>query len=672
MKPQKDRPTRRWKTFAVCIFLALITWLVFGQTRHFRFVNFDDNEYVYQNPHVTPGMTFDGIVWAFTHSHAVNWHPLTTISHLLDCRLYGLKAGGHHLTNVLLHMVSVILLFLVLQRMTAAFWLSAFVAAVFAIHPLHVESVAWVSERKDVLSGLFFMLTLGAYARYVRMSQVRGKKSGLILVLFFFALGLMSKPMLVTLPFVLLLLDYWPLSRFSLLPAEPVFRLGGYQVPRRLIVEKIPLLGLAVLSCMATLLAQRGAIQSFEHFSLPLRLVNAVESAAIYLWQMIYPVGLAVFYPYPANCLAPWKVALAMIVLDFISAGAFVLRHRRPYLLVGWLWYLIMLVPVIGIVQVGTQPRADRYTYLPQIGLYILIAWAARDLFASWRHRRWVLGVSAALVITLLAASARTQTSYWRNTESLWTHTLACTSRNNVALTNLGMELLETGRVEEAMADLQKALEINSNDWFAHNSLGKALVRKGRVDEAITHFRKTVELNPKLAEAYNNLGSALLQNGQAAAAIAQYQKALEINPEHAGIHNNLGLAYSQNGAAKEGMAEYEKALEINPQYADAQNNLAWTMATGPEVSLRNGNKAIELAEKADQLSKGGDPNIAGTLAAAYAEAGRFSEAITTVERAMQLATVQKNTAMVDALQIQIKAYKAGIPFRDTGQTNARH
>jgi tetratricopeptide (TPR) repeat protein len=769
MKPQKDRPTRRWKAVGVCVFLALITWLVFGQTRHFKFVNYDDNEYVYENPHVKPGLTFDGIVWAFTRSHAVNWHPLTTISHMLDCRLYGLKAGGHHLTNVLLHTASVMLLFLVLWSMTGAFWLSAFVAAVFAIHPLHVESVAWVSERKDVLSGLFFMLTLGAYVRYVKKSEVRGKKSDLIWVVFFFALGLMSKPMLVTLPLVLVLLDYWPLNRLRPLPGEPVFRLGGYPVPRRLIVEKIPLLGLAVLSCIATLLAQRGALQSFERFSLPLRLGNAVESAAVYLGQMIYPVRLAVLYPYPANGLALWGVVLALIVLVFISAGAFVLRHRRPYLLVGWLWYLIMLVPVIGIVQVGVQARADRYTYLPQIGLYILIAWAAADLFASRLHRRWVLGgVSAALVITLMATRARTQTSYWRNNELLWTHTLACTSRNNVAFTNRAIELLETGRVEEAMADLQKALEINSNDLYAHNDLGEALlqmgrvaeaiahfqramdidpnfaavhnnlgdaylhtgrvkeaivhlrraleinpnyfearknlrlalgqpgqdneaiayyqealeinannagaynnlgnalIRKGRVDEGITHLQKALEINPKLAEAHSNLGNALLQKGQAAAAaIAEYQKALEINPNHAGIHNNLGLAYSKNGAVKEGMAEYEKALEIDPQFTDAQNNLAWAMATGPEASLRNGNKAVELAERADQLSMGGDPNIAGTLAAAYAEAGRFSKAITTAKRAMQLALAQKDTAMVDALQIQIKLYKAGFPFRDT-------
>jgi protein O-mannosyl-transferase len=779
MKPQKDRPDRRWKALAVCFFLALITWLVFGQTRHYKFINYDDNIYVYQNPHVTQGLTFKGIVWAFTHSHAHNWHPLTTISHMMDCRLYGLSAGGHHLSNVLLHVIAVVLLFLVLRRMTTAFWLSAFVAAVFAIHPLHVESVAWVSERKDVLSGLFFMLTLGAYVRYVRRSGGTTKNfrlwtHGYLWVLIFFTLGLISKPMLVTLPFVLLLLDYWPLDRLRPLQAGPVFRLGSYPVPRRLIVEKVPLLVLALLSCLTTLLAQQGGIQSFEHFPLSLRMGNAVVSAAVYLWQLVYPAGLAVLYPYPANGLALWKVVLSLIVLVSISAGAFALRHRRPYLMVGWLWYLIMLVPVIGIVQVGVQARADRYTYLPQIGLYVLIAWATKDLFASRRIRRWVLGVSAALVVALLAAHARIQTSYWRNNESLWTHTLACTSRNNIALTNVGVYLLETGRLEEGMADLQKALEIDPNDVFAHNDLGKAfltmgrdteaiahlqkaldlnpkvavvhnnlgdaflhagqlkqavtqyqkaleikpdyfeagnslrlvlgqpeheneaiayyrdaleinsnnaeahnnlgnvLIRKGRVDEGIVHFQKALEINPKLAEAHSNLGNAFMQKGQAEAAIAQYKKALEINPNHAGIHNNLGLAYSQHGAVKDGMSEYEKALEINPQFADAQNNLAWALATCPEAALRNGTKAVELAEKADRLSKGEDPNIIGTLAAAYAEARRFSEAIATAERAMLLASAKKNTAMADALQRQIKSYKAGFPFRDTGNTNARH
>ena len=776
MKPLNDRPDRRWKAVGVSVFLALITWLVFGQTRNFRFVNYDDNAYVYQNPHVTQGLTFKGIVWAFTHSHAHNWHPLTTISHMLDCRLYGLKAGGHHLTNVLLHAISAILLFLALRRMTTAFWLSAFAAAVFAVHPLHVESVAWVSERKDVLSGLFFMLTLGAYARYVRRqgggtNAVRLRTKDYLWVLFFFALGLMSKPMLVTLPFVLLLLDYWPLDRFRQLTNENHFHLGGSALLRRLIVEKIPLLVLAVPSCVATLLVQREALQSFRHFSLLLRLVNAVVSAAVYLEQMVCPIRLAVLYPYPANGLAPWKAVLALVVLVFISACAYGLRHRRPYLFVGWLWYLIMLVPVIGIVQVGVQARADRYTYLPHIGLYILIAWAAKDLFASRRHRRLALGASAVLVITVLGALARTQTSYWRDNESLWKHTLACTSRNNVALTNVGAYLLETGRVDEGMADLQKALGIDSNDVYAHNdigkafldmgraaeaiahfqkamdinpnvaavhnnladaflrtgqakaalahmrraleidpnyfeawknlrtalgqpgqedeaisyylnalevnshnadahnSLGNALVRKGRVAEGMAHFQRALEINPKLAEAHSNLGNVLLQEGLVDSAIAQYQKALEINPNHAGIRNNLGLAYSQNGAVKEGMAEYEKALEINPHYTEAQNNLAWAMATCPESKLRDGNKAVELAEQADQLTKSKDPNIGGTLAAAYAEAGRFSEAITTARRAMQVALTLKNTAVIDALQRQIKSYQAGFPFREYAQKN---
>ena len=421
----------RWTVFGIGIFLAAIIWAVFGQTLHFEFVNFDDDTYVYENPEVSQGLTFKGIIWAFTRFHSFNWHPLTWLSHMLDCQLYGSNPGGHHLTNILLHAVAAILLFLVLRQMTGALWRSAFVAAVFAVHPLHVESVAWVSERKDVLSGVFFMLTIGTYVRYARQPWSPAHY-GLVALLF--ALGLMCKPMLVTLPILMLLLDYWPLNRFSNFTPQVFFRL---------VAEKIPLFALAAVSCAVTIFAQTDAIKSFDQISLPLRVGNALVSYAIYLKQMFWPSNLAVLYPFPSHGEVIWKMILASIVLFSISASVFVLRKTRPYLLVGWLWYLVMLVPVIGIFQVGTQAHADRYTYLPQIGLYLLLTWTAVDLCAGWRFRRVVLGGSSTVILVALIFCARAQASYWQNSESLWTHALACTSDNFIAHNNLGTALLE-------------------------------------------------------------------------------------------------------------------------------------------------------------------------------------------------------------------------------------
>jgi tetratricopeptide (TPR) repeat protein len=752
----------RWTVFGVCIFLAAIVWLVFGQTLHFGFVNYDDDEYVTENPEVIRGLTFKGIVWAFTHVHSANWHPLTWISHMLDCQFYGLNAGGHHLTNILLHTTATILLFLVLRQMTGFLWRSAFVAAVFAIHPLRVESVAWVAERKDVLSGVFFMLTLGAYVRYARQPW-SAARYGLVMCLF--ALGLMSKPMLVTLPLVLLLLDYWPLNRWRADAAtQPVYRLGGWRVPRRVILEKLPLLGLVAASCVATLYAQTGAIRSLENLSLPLRVGNALISYVAYLGQMFWPSGLAVLYPLPANGGPPWEKILALVLLLLISAGVWVLRKTRSYLVVGWLWYLIMLAPVIGIVQVGSQARADRYTYLPQIGLYVLLTWAAADLCVGWRWRRVLLGGGSAIILAVLIFCAHAQTAYWRNNESLWTHTLACTSDNAVAHNNLGLALSQKGKVDEAIAQFQKALQINPDSAQAHNNLGAALFQKGNVDEAIAHYRMALQINPDYMEAQNNLGLALLQKGNVDEAIAHYQQALQIDPDYADAHDNLGNALFQKGNVDEAIAQYQQALQINPGFAqahnnlgaalfqkgsvdeaiahfqkalqinpdsanahfnlgnallqknnvdeamahfqralqinpdyaqvhcnlgnallrkgnvaeaiahfrralqlkpdivEAQNNLAWVLATCPQASLRNGKEAVELAQRANQLTGEGNLVVLATLAAAYAEAGRFPEAMETAQRALQLAGTQSNNALGDVLRSQIKLYQAGLPF----------
>ncbi len=658
--------TDRWTVAGVCLFLAAITLAVFGRTVHNGFVNYDDGEYVYENAQVVRGLTFPGIVWAFTHVYSANWHPLTWISHMLDCQLYGLNPGGHHLTNILLHAATAILLFLVLRQMTGALWRSAFVAAVFAIHPLRVESVAWVAERKDVLSGVFFMLTIGAYVRYAQRRSgapavpaldLRRSTRDYGLVLLYFALGLMCKPMLVTLPLVLLLLDYWPLNRVRTVTDHR----NHFPIPRRLILEKLPLFGLAAASCVVTLFAQRGAIQPFENISLPLRVGNALISYVAYMGQMFWPSDLAVLYPFTASGVGVTGVVLSVVVLAGISTGVFVLR-RRPYLLTGWLWYLIMLVPVIGIVRVGFQARADRYTYLPQIGLYVLLTWAAADLCAGWRHRRLVLGGIAASVIASLSVDSCLQTAYWRDSELLWTHTLACTSDNFAGHNNLGDALLQKGSVDKAITQYQKALEINPDYVEAHYNLGDALLQKGNVDEAIAHFQKALEIKPDFAEAHYNLGSALLQKGKVDEAITHFQRALQINPDYVEAHNNLGNALLQKGSVDEAISHFQKALQINPDNAEAQNNLAWVLATCPQASLRNGNQAVELAQRANQLTGDGNPVVLGTLAAAYAEAGRFPEAVATAQRALQLAGAQSNTALADALRSQLKLYQAGLPF----------
>jgi tetratricopeptide (TPR) repeat protein len=611
---------RQWLTAGICICLAVLTWAVFGQTLRHDFVNYDDPRYVYQNTRITSGLNIAGIAWAFTHIHSENWHPLTTITHMLDCSLYGLKAGGHHFSNVLFHTIAVVLLFLALQQMTGALWKSAFVAAVFAIHPLHVESVAWVAERKDVLSGIFFMLTLLSYVHYARAPSLRRY----LVVAFVFALGLMSKPMLVTLPFVLLLLDYWPLRRIR----DQRSRVGSQLLS--LLLEKIPLLALCAVSSVITFLAQRGALGGTEQLPMLARINNALVSYVVYVRQMFWPANLAVFYPHPENRLPPWEISLALAVLIGITIAAVILRKKAPYFIMGWFWYLGMLVPVIGLVQVGWQGHADRYTYLPQIGLYIAGTWAVADLTALWPRRRILLGAAALLLIGALSWSSSVQTSYWRDSETLFTHALAVTRNNDVAENNLGIVFLQRGQLDEAISRLQAAIDLRPENGPAHNNLAKALLQKGRLAEAMVHYRKFFEIEPENVEARNILGTALIQQGRIREAIEQWQDALAIEPE--------------NG--------------------NAASNLAWVFATCPDDSIRDGRRAVELAEKALRISGGKIPMILRVLAAAYAEDGRFSQAIESAQRGADLANSQGNPALAAELQSNIALYQAGTPLRD--------
>ncbi|MGP8201202.1 MAG: tetratricopeptide repeat protein [Limisphaerales bacterium] len=618
--PAASRRDRSWRVPAICLVLAAITFAVFGQTLTHEFINYDDFDYVYENPIVARGLTFKGIVWAFTRVHSNNWHPLTWLSHMLDCQVYGLHPGGHHLTNVLLHTATVIALFLVLRQMTGALWRSAFVAAVFAIHPLRVESVAWVAERKDVLSGLFFMLTVGAYVRYARRPWSFARY-GLVVLLF--AMGLMCKPMVITLPVVLLLLDYWPLHRLE------SRKLSG------LALEKLPLLALSAASCVITVLAQTGAFQSIEKVSLPLRFGNALVTCMVYLGQMVWPAGLALFYPYPHQGFPAGEVALAGTLLAGLSVVVWQERRRQPWLLTGWVWYLVMLLPVLGIIQVGAQAHADRYTYLPQIGIYMAVTWLAAEWGMKWRNGRAAFAVVMPAILAVLMVCAWKQTSHWQDNESLWIHSLTCTTDNYLAHYNLALSYNKQGRLDEAIEQYQKTLQIQPDHAECHYSLGVALAQKGRLEEAITHYQQALQITPGNAKAHLNLGVAFVQKGRVAGAIAQFQQALRIEP-------------------------------ANPEVL---NNLAWLLAAGPDASLRNGNEAVELARQANELTGGENPMVLSTLADALAEAGRFSEAVETAQRALRLAEAQSNPRLAGQLQMEMELYQAGRAYHMPAQTH---
>ena len=570
--------------------LALIAanLIVYASVWHHGFVNYDDDDYVTANPVVLRGLTWHGVAWAFTTEHAVNWHPLTWLSHMLDVQLFGLDPGPHHLTNLLFHIANTLLLFGLLHRMTGALGRSAFVAGLFAVHPLHVESVAWVAERKDVLSTLFWMLTLWAYVEYVKRPDLRRsdlRRYGAVLL--FFALGLMAKQMLVTLPFVLLLLDFWPLGRVVIGPNPARGRAlsrDGWATAIRLVWEKLPLLALSIASSVATFVIHQrgGAVIILSAIPLKLRVENALVSYVAYIGKMLWPARLAVFYPYPQS-LPAWLVAGAFLALVGISLAVIRAGPRHPYLPVGWFWYLGTLVPVIGLIQVGDQAMADRYTYIPLIGLFIIVAWGVPDLLLRWPLRRIVLPspfltrialpAAASAVILACAITAKGQFQYWEDSTTLWTHALAVTTRNNIAHNNLGASLADQGKTDEAIAHYSEALRIKSDYADAHNNLGVALADEGKLDEAIAHYFEALRIRPDYADAHSNLGIALANEGKLDEAIAQFAEALRINPDSAKAHNNLGVALASQGKLDEAIAHFNEALRINPDYADAHKNL---------------------------------------------------------------------------------------------------
>ena len=486
----RKRLSSRDRILLLGLALTLSTLVVYWQVQGHAFVTLDDYQYVVENPHVRHGLTPQGIVWAFTTGYASNWHPLTWLSHMLDCTLYGLNPKGHHLNSLLLHLANTLLLFWVLRRMTAALWRSAFVAALFALHPLHVESVAWVAERKDLLSTLFWMMTVGAYARYVE----RPGLGRYLLTLLLFAFGLMAKPMLVTLPFVLLLLDYWPLGRRHL-------------APLRLIREKLPFFALTTISSIITFSVQKswGAVIS----TLPLkdRIANALVSYVTYIGKTMWPVNLACFYPHPLDTLPRWQVGGSLLLLVGISIFVIRAGRRCPYLPVGWFWYLGTLVPVIGLVQVGAQAMADRYTYIPLIGLFLITAWTAAEVGSKRSRLRMSLWVG--MLLPFLAVGSWLQAQSWRTSVTLFEHALAVTRNNQIAHNNLGNILARQGRFKEASYHLSAAVRLNPNHATSQNNLGSLFMQQGRLQEAIAHLSKAVQIDPEMQEARFNLRIAL-------------------------------------------------------------------------------------------------------------------------------------------------------------------
>ena len=564
-QPHENRTGNVLRSLAVCLLLLLAVAFVFGQTLDYEFINLDDDVCVSTNPWVQEGLTASSLRWAFANKRLGNWDPITWMSHMIDWELFGDNAGGHHLTNVLLHAATTVVLFLLLLHMTGAFWPSALAGALFAIHPLRVESVAWVTERKDVLSGLFFVLALAAYAGYARCRRFAVGRYIAAIVLF--ALGLMSKPMLVTLPFVLLLLDYWPLGRFA--TPRPM------ATALRLTAEKIPFFALSAACCVATVFVQH--VSDHEYCPWKWRIGDAAISYASYLIHFFYPVNLAPLRPRTPFDL-PWEqVVGACLLLLCVSVGVLLWARKRAYLPVGWFWFVGMLFPVIGFVPFGTQAMADRFTYLPQIGLCIALAWGAADICRAWPKMRWLCSGAAVAAVVVLAVCARRQTTYWRDSETLWNHTLACTSDNHMAHDALGNALADKGRLDEAEAQYRKAIKIQPAYASAHFNLGVAAARRGHLREAISHYRKATSINNNHSRAHNNLADALLAVGLNAEAAYHARMAISIAPDYPEYHFTLGNILLIDQRFEDTLKEYEQVLAANFNSAECHIRMSLTL-----------------------------------------------------------------------------------------------
>jgi len=676
------------------LLLALITLLAYLPASRDGFVNYDDQDYVTENSAVQKGLTWTGIQWAFTTGHASNWHPLTWLSHMADCELFGLNPGAHHLVNVLFHTANVVLLFLLLLRLTGELWPAAFIAALFAWHPLHVESVAWISERKDVLSTFFALLTLLAYTRYAQhvtsdLCQVTRTNSTLSpvtrlpaealakaghpsrfywLALFFFALGLMAKPMLVTLPFVMLLLDYWPLKRVT-------SDQRWVSKVMRLVLEKWPFFLLATVSCVVTFLVQSqrsgDAVASLELVPLHYRFCNALLSYGLYLLKLVWPVGLAVFYPLPDRLTWILMVAtVSAVVLIIISSFVWRAGRTHVYLPVGWLWFLVTLVPVIGLVQVGGAALADRYTYIPSIGVFIAVTFGVCGLADRFQVPQKAIATAAVLILTICLILTENQLRYWHDSEALFAHALAVTKNNHVAHVNLGVALEQKGELNEALAEYRAAEQLAPELYHIHNNLGNLLDNLGHPNKALIEYRWAVLLNPSLPSLHNGEGVVLAELGRFDEALRQFKEAARLDPTYPWAHFEIGKLCLKQGRDAEAVDEFRAALRIDPNNFQILAYTAHVLAADENPEIRDGRTALVLAVKAKVLTDGAQPYVLDALGMACAETGDFTNALEVTQRAIDLATAAKMKKL-EPLQQRLQLYQNHQPWRESFRaTNA--
>jgi tetratricopeptide (TPR) repeat protein len=650
--------------FFICLFLTIAAVVCFWQVHSFSFISYDDNQYVYENPHVLNGLTPDGIKWAFTTGHTGYWHPITWLSLMLDSQLFGPKPGSFHLVSVFIHIINALLLFTIMRKMTDALWPSAFVAAAFALHPMHIQSVVWIAERKDVLSTLFWMLTTLAYINFVyHRSWFR-----YVLTLIFFAFGLMAKPMVATLPFILLLLDYWPLKRFAFAQDKTASRgnrkLSAASSYKTIIFEKIPFLALAALSSALTYLAQQyyGVVVSGGSVTFTSRLANASVSYLTYIAKLFWPQNLAVFYPYNINGYPLWQTALCIFLLFLISVLVIRFAHKCKYLPVGWFWFIGTLLPVIGLIQVGEQAYADRYTYIPYIGLFIILAWGIPDILPKFRLP---IFAAALLLLTAMVIYSYQQTSYWQNNFTLFSHAADVTQNNYLACSSLGDEFRQRGDLVSAIEQYKKALKIAPNYANAVLGLGGALAGKGDLNNAILYFEKTLQLKKDpawQASAHNNIAVALRDQGKFDESIAHFRESILLKPDFAQSRNSFAKVLILKGQFEDAQEQLETAIRLKPNWVEPANTLALLIATHPELKNRDVNKAIDLAERVCQLTNYNNPAALGTLAMAYGAAGQFSKAVEIANKAISLADALNQPRIKEAIEHHLSFYAQGKPY----------
>jgi protein O-mannosyl-transferase len=662
------------------VLLALATAAVFWPVKGHDFINYDDYAYVTRNGPVTLGLTWEGLGWAFREGlygesaywHPL-WHPLTWLSHMLDCQLFGLKPAGHHLGNVFFHVLNSVLLFALLRRMTGQRWRSALVAALFALHPLQVNSVAWVAERKNVLSTVFWMLTLLAYVRYT----ARPGWGRYTLVFALLALGLMAKPTLVTLPCVMLLLDFWPLRRLAGWPRTAAQSAAEHQSAVRqppwaspnslgwLLLEKLPLLALSAASCLVTIRGHQavGALAGTEQLPLFLRGANAVVAYVLYLRNLIWPVDLSVFYMHPGRWPAEIVIGCAVLLLG-LSALTLQQLKRRPYLLVGWLWFIGTLVPTIGLVQADVQAMADRFAYVPVIGVFVMIVWAAADACERWPCHTSLSAGLAGVALAGCVAMTSWQLHFWRDSVTLLQRAVEVAQDNSVAHLMLGNALFERGKLDQAMHQYQQAMRLRPDDPNAWQRAGAALSLQGRPAEATQCFQKASQLAPRWPEPRRDLALALVRQGRMQEARAVYDALQPLLPPTPKGHTQLAEMLAEGRQAAAAIKHYREALRLDPRFLPALNNLAWLLSTWPQSEWRNGVEAVKLAERACQLSHRRTPHFLGTLAAAYAETGRFSDAVKTTQEAQALARASGDAQLLGAQSQMLERFRMGKPFHE--------